>query len=339
MESQSLSLRMKMMKTYKFKRVFIPLFSFLAIPCGASGAGEEAPVTSAIVNVSVCNLRSSGNYGAEMSTQALMGMPMRILENGNWMKIQTPDDYVAWVLSSSVVKVSDERLKDWNRAEQVVATCVYGFVYSQPDKKSQTVSDIVGGNRFKYLGKQHNYLKVGYPDGRVGYIHRGDGEILSEWRKENRQDANSILATAKRMMGIPYLWGGTSTKGMDCSGFVRTVLLMHDIIIPRDANPQCFKGLHLDILPDFSNLIPGDLLFFGSKGEDLQSSSVVHVGIYMGDKKFIHSMGCVHVSSFDPRDSEYDEYDLNRLLWAQRILPYINKEEGLTTTETNIYYR
>ena len=66
---------------------------------------------------------------------------------------------------------------------------------------------------------------------------------------------------------------------------------------------------------------------------------MVHVAIYLGDKKFIHSQGDVRVNSFSPDDELFDEYNLGRLLFATRVLPYINKEAGLNTTETNEYYK
>jgi cell wall-associated NlpC family hydrolase len=135
------------------------------------------------------------------------------------------------------------------------------------------------------------------------------------------------------------MWGGTSTKGVDCSGFIRTTLLMHDIIIPRDASQQAYKGQHLDIAPDFSNLQPGDLLFFGTRATAGRKEQVHHVGMYIGNRHFIHSIGWVHLSSFNPKDEDYDGYDLNRLLFAARILPYINKQDGLNTTDHNSFYK
>ena len=153
-----------------------------------------------------------------------------------------------------------------------------------------------------------------------------------------KQDAASIIATAHSMMGIPYLWAGTSSKGVDCSGFMRTVLFMHDIIIPRDASQQAYVGKHIDIVPDFSNLQPGDLIFFGRKATPERKERVVHVGMYIGNKRFIHSQGDVRVNSFSPDDELFDEYNLGRLLFATRVLPYINKEASLNTTETNPFY-
>ena len=64
----------------------------------------------------------------------------------------------------------------------------------------------------------------------------------------------------------------------------------------------------------------------------------VHVVIYLGNKRFIHALGDVHVSSFDPEDEYYDEFNTGRLLFATRFLPYINKEKGMNTTDHNPYY-
>ncbi len=289
-----------------------------------------------IVNVSVCNTRNEADYNSAQESQALLGMPVRILDREReWTKIQTPDEYVHWVLSSSLQRVSETELHDWNCGDQVVVTALYGFVYQEKNSHSQTVSDVVAGNRLRLITRRGKFYKVAYPDGRTGYIPRRICQPISEWRSKLKQDAQSILKTAYTLTGIPYMWAGTSPKGVDCSGFVRTTLYMHDIIIPRNASQQAEKGQRIEIAPDFSNLQPGDLLFFGNK----RTGHVSHVGFYVGQKRFIHSLGWVHESSFSPEDSNYDEYDLGRLLFASRFLPYINKEAGLFTTDKNEYYK
>jgi len=295
--------------------------------------------TYGIVNLSVASMRVEPDYSSEMMTQALMGMPVRVLQYKNWYRIQTPDNYIAWVHRTGIHSVTKEELMAWNQAEKVVVTSHYGFVYSKPDVHSQTVSDVVGGNRMKYLGSKGAFYQVAYPDGRLGYILKTIAKPEEEWRNELKQDADGIIKTAYTMMGIPYLWAGTSPKGMDCSGFVRTVLFMHDIIIPRDASQQAYVGQHVDIASDFSNLQPGDLIFFGRKATAQRKERVIHVGVYVGNKRFIHSQGDVRINSFDSADKYYDEYNLNRLLFAVRILPYINKEKSLNTTVTNPYYQ
>lgn len=291
-----------------------------------------------IVNVSVCNLRAEGDFSSEMMTQALMGMPVRVLQRDGWYRVQTPDRYIAWVHRVGIHPVTREELSAWNRAEKVIVTSHYGFVYSRPDLKSQTVSDVVAGNRLRYEGRKGAFYEVSYPDGRKGYLPRTMAQTETEWRKGLRQDAASIIATAKTLMGVPYLWAGTSSKGVDCSGLMRTTLYLHDIIIPRDASQQAYVGQHIDIDSDFGNLQPGDLIFFGRKATPDRKERVVHVGMYIGNGRFIHSQGDVRISSFLPDDELFDAYNLGRLLFAARVLPYINKEEGLNTTATNPFY-
>ncbi len=295
--------------------------------------------TYGIINVSVANLRVAPDFSSEMMTQGLMGMPVRVLQRDGWVRIQTPDDYIAWVHRVGVYPVTKEEMTTWNDAEKIVVTAHYGFVYSAPSQNSQTISDGVAGNRLKWEGTKGAFYKVVSPDGREGYISKSIAMPEKKWRSGLKQDAASIIRTAYTMMGIPYLWAGTSSKGVDCSGFMRTILFMHDIIIPRDASQQAYVGEHIDIAPDFSNLQPGDLIFFGRKATSERKERVVHVGMYIGDKRFIHSQGDVHISSFNPADELFDEYNLGRLLFATRVLPYINKEEGLNTTEVNEYYK
>ena len=295
--------------------------------------------TYGIINLSVASMRREADYSSEMVTQALLGMPVRVLQHDGWYRIQTPDNYIAWVHRVSVCPVTLEELSAWNRAEKVVVTSHYGFVYSRPDRRAQTVSDVVAGDRLKLEGRYGAFYRVAYPDGRKGYLLKADAVPEEKWRAGLKQGADDIIATAHTLMGVPYLWAGTSSKGMDCSGFVRTVLFMHDIIIPRDASQQAYVGQHIDIAPDFGNLQPGDLLFFGRKAAPGRKERIVHVGIYIGGKRFIHSQGDVRLSSFAPADSCFDEYNLGRLLFAARVLPYIDKEEGLNTTATNPYYR
>lgn len=295
---------------------------------------QENDVRYGIVNVSVCNTRSEAEYSAGQESQALMGMPVEILDRHHeWTRIRTPEGYEHWTLSAAVQRVDRERLTAWNQSEQVVVTRLTTWVYARPSLRAQVVSDAVGGCRMKYLGRRKGFFWVEYPDGRQGFIPRRDAQLLSKWRQEVGRDAESILATAHSLMGIPYMWGGTSPKGVDCSGFVRTVLYMHDIILPRNASQQARVGERLQIAPDYGNLLPGDLLFFGSRNPDGSARRVVHVGISMGGTRFIHSLGCVHTASFNPADADYDEYEQNRLLFAARILPYVNQDPQIQTTD------
>jgi cell wall-associated NlpC family hydrolase len=200
------------------------------------------------------------------------------------------------------------------------------------------VSDVVAGDRLRLIGTHGKFFRVEYPDGRVAYLKKQLGMQESAWRNSVGHEAKDIIKTAYSMMGIPYLWAGMSPKGVDCSGFVRTVMFMHNVVMPRDAWQQALVGDRIEIAPDFSNLQPADLVFFGTRATDGGRDKVSHVGIYVGEGRFIHSLGDVHIGSFLPGDSCYDEFNTGRLLYAGRVLPYINKVKEITTTENNVYY-
>ena len=325
------------------KKNILLFYCFLARMAASLKAQEIRPMPAdsayGVVHISVCNLREEGKFTSGMSTQALLGMPVKVLQYNGWYEIQTPDDYTGWVHRMVITPMSKERYDEWNRAEKIVVTSHYGFAYEKPDESSQPVSDVVAGNRLKWEGSKGHFYQVSYPDGRKAYLSKSISQPEAEWRASLKQDVESIIETAYSMMGIPYLWAGTSSKGVDCSGLVRTVLFMHDIIIPRDASQQAYVGEHIDIAPDFSNVKRGDLVFFGRKATAERKEGISHVGIYLGNKQFIHALGDVHVSSMNPADQNYDEFNTKRLLFAVRFLPYINKEKGMNTTNKNPFYQ
>jgi len=304
---------------------FFLFYCFAAL--AASGLEAQGvrplPADSAcgVVRISVCNLREEGRFTSGMSTQALLGMPVKVLQYNGWYEIQAPDGYTGWVHRMVITPMSEEQQDAWNRSEKIIVTSHCGFAYEKPDENSQPVSDVVAGNRLKWEGSESRFYKVSYPDGRIAYLSKSISQPEAAWRASLKKDAESIIATACSMRGIPYLWGGTSSKGVDCSGFVRTVLSMHGIPIPRDAYQQARAGKRIEIDPDFASVQRGDLVFFGRKASEEETEKVSHVGIYMGDGQFIHSLGDVHISSLNPADSLYDEFNANRLLFAVRFLP------------------
>ena len=290
-----------------------------------------------MVDISVCNMRETPNYSAEMVSQAILGTPVEILQYGGdygWPEVKTPDGYTGWVHKDAIVPMTKEQLHEWNHGSQAVVTALTGLVYEAPSAKSAVVSDVVAGNRFKLLGKCAKYLKVQFPGGRIGYISKADAKELEAWRKDLDNSAEGILRTALSMRGFPYLWAGMSPKGMDCSGYVRTVLFMHDIIIPRDSGPQSRTG---ERIKGFDALQPGDLVFFGRW--DGENPRVSHVGFYLGNGRFIHSLGLVKIGSFKADDPLYDAYNTGRYLFGTRILPYINEQDGIATTLFNDLYQ
>ena len=113
------------------------------------------------------------------------------------------------------------------------------------------------------------------------------------------------MHVALTYMGIPYLWGGSSVKGVDCSGFVQSVFFRNGIILARDASLQALHGLPVDISDGFNRLKKGDLLFFGSKENG--DSHVTHVALYLGNNEYINSSGRVHDKQSGFNKSEFQQ--------------------------------
>jgi cell wall-associated NlpC family hydrolase len=125
---------------------------------------------------------------------------------------------------------------------------------------------------------------------------------------------SDIIKTAKRLIGIPYLWGGNSAKGNDCSGFTQTVFKANGLQLPRDARQQALIGGEVIALPDFSNVLPGDLIFFGT-GE-----RITHVGISLGGFQFIHQDSDVNIASFNEKDETFNSFRKKTLKKIKRVL-------------------
>jgi len=276
---------------------------------------------NALVKISVANLRSNPAHSAELATQATMGTPLKILKKkGSWYLVQTPDKYIAWVDDGGLEPVTDEKFETWQAASKLIYTKTFGFSYKEASLDSQVVSDLVAGSVLELLGEQNQFYEVRYPNGGNAFVEKNAAQPYKDWIAALNPSEENLIRTSKSLMGLPYLWGGTSPKAVDCSGFTKTIYFLNGIIIPRDASQQVHTGKLVDSTKNFENLIPGDLLFFGRAATDSTAERVVHVGMWIGNKQFIHSSGNVHISSFDKTATDYDEYNYNRYLRTKRIL-------------------
>ena len=279
-----------------------------------------------IINVSVANLRANPTHSAELATQALLGTPVNILKAYNgWLLVQTPDKYIAWTNKSSLVLNDERQLNTWKNARKIIYLNTTGF--AMETSGVDRVSDLVAGNVLLLDGENKDYWSVTYPDARKAIVHKNEAEDLNNWLANIGLSDSSIVSAARSLMGVPYLWGGTSTKSLDCSGFTKTVYFLNGLILPRDASQQVHAGELIDTEKDFSQLAIGDLLFFGRINED-QSEKVIHVGLWLGNNQFIHSSTDVHISSMDSLDENFDKYNFDRYLRTKRI-----KESSSTLVE------
>ena len=282
---------------------------------------ELGEKTYALVRTSVANIRSNPGHSSELATQATLGTPLKVLkQDGDWYLVQTPDKYLAWVDHGGITRLSKEEFSAWKAAEKVIYMDTFGQSYTEPSSDSGMVSDLVAGDILVKKADKNGFFEVQYPDGRLAYIERSKALDYEKWINSLEQSEDDLVATSKKLMGLPYLWGGTSSKGVDCSGFTKTIYFMNGMVIPRDASQQVHIGEVVDSTRNFENLKKGDLLFFGTPATDSTRERVVHVGMWIGDNKFIHSSGNVHISSMDKDSEDFDEFNYGRYLRTKRLL-------------------
>lgn len=277
----------------------------------------------ALVTISVANLRTQPKHSAELATQATLGTPVQVWKkDGTWYLVQTSDDYIAWVDAGGITLLDSAGFDNWQRSQKLLYTEPYGFAYAAADAEGATVSDLVFGDVLLLKDQKQGFYEVTFPDGRTGYVPLGNGVIYKDWVAQRQPTEQNLVQTSRRLMGLPYLWGGTSFKGVDCSGFTKTIYFMNGLVLPRDASQQIHLGELVDTTDGWQQLRPGDLLFFGVPAAEGKPERVVHVGMWLGeDMEFIHASGRVRISSMNPAAENFDAYELNRFLRAKRIRP------------------
>ena len=274
--------------------------------------------TRGIINVSVAPIRDRSSHTAQMVDQAIMGNWVKILvENEDWYLIQTHYKYVGWITKSAVHKCTNNFLYNWNEKARYRIKKLNSIIYSKPHMSSIPISDGVLNNRLNVTKDLVDWSEVILPDGRVGFIQKQDLELMTQ-NKDLSDQTSIVISIALSMKGVPYLWGGNSSKGNDCSGFTQTAFMASGIQLPRDARQQAKVGK--PIIDD--QLKEGDLLFFGT------GDRITHVGISMGGDKFIHQgsklEGKVDIHSLHPDSPLYNSYRKGTFLFAKRVIEESN---------------
>lgn len=317
----------------------------IMIMVGAAAGAQEKRM--AVVEFSTSYLRLKPDYESPLETQELMGTVVEIVgEQGYWREVITPQPYRAWCTDQGLVEMTAEELKAYEKAPKVMFRELYGHIYAEPSEKSGTVCDLIGGDVMRYVRKKGKWTQVMLPSGRTGYVPskelkshtgfisikmgEGSAESISPEMTEN------IIAEAEKLIGVPYLWGGMSAKGVDCSGLVRICHIMNGILLPRNASQQVKCGTRVEIsrqarnekgeptydreaaLEATAGLERGDLVFFGTPATDEKPMRITHVGIYLGSNRIIHSSHRVRVNSLIPGDADYYE-NAHRLVAAIRL--------------------
>ena len=260
----------------------------LAAPPARAAAPEAR--REAVVLSSVENMYSGPDAAKDVVSQALIGQVVEIVETANgFARIATPDRYRGWVPVASLFTYANGAPRYASRGEVAEVTSLMANAYRDPDvatARPKTTAplgarlEVASGVTLPAGASPVRWLAVRLPNGETAYVQRGDVRVVDAGARRPVGTGADAVATARKFMGAPYLWGGMSPLGVDCSGLVSRAYAVNGIDLLRDADIQFTDPRAIAV--ERADLRPGDLLFFGK-------DKITHVGMYAGGGRFIHA--------------------------------------------------
>lgn len=233
----------------------------------------------AVCTVSIMPLRAASDDRSEMVSQVLFGETLEVLEqSANWAYVRISfDNYQGWADPKQFTIIDDEEMNRIGTSKMFYSTDLVQVVST---KKSIQMIPLVMGSHLPTL--MHNKFTISNQE----YTYEGSANISTITPKRK-----SIIENAMTFINAPYLWGGKSPFGIDCSGLTQTVFKVSGISLARDASLQAKQGETVNFITDAK---VGDLAFF-----DNNDGTIIHVGILLGDNKILHASGKVRVDAID----------------------------------------
>lgn len=289
----------------------------------------------AVVNSSSCFLRLKPDYESGNETQCLMGTVLRVKgAERYWRLVDAPDYKDVWTTELNVAFMDEAGKDAWIAAPKYICCAEYTRIYAEPSAAAARIGDFTLNDLVrKGTESRRGWVQVFLPSGREGWVRAYEVMDFDEWVGTRVATRENLIETARRFLGTPYMWGGASIKHFDCSGFTQFVYRQSGIVLPRNAREQIYTGEEVPY--DFEQMLPGDLLFYGTPATAKKRMVVAHVAMYYGDKKIIHSSQVVRISSLTP-DGE-DFYDRQPLA-VRRILGHVDTDEGIRSVAAQPWY-
>jgi gamma-D-glutamyl-L-lysine dipeptidyl-peptidase len=232
----------------------------------------------ALVRASLAPVYAAAALPAPQISQLVLGMRVELLSSrAPWFRIRGEDGYVGWVHGGYLQRGSEEWAKAWERGSSGEPVVSLGA--DLVDADDRVLARLPWGARIVRHTAAYQLA-----DGARGSIINGEVVDVDRLMDRFPPRGESIARTARRWSGAPYLWGGVSPNGVDCSGFSQAVMWMHGIALPRDSDLQADTRTGIEVPADFAALRPGDLLFFAESG-----ARITHVAISLGGAHIIHS--------------------------------------------------
>jgi cell wall-associated NlpC family hydrolase len=263
--------------------------------------GAPAPAPQAVMVAAVENMYAVPDESAEVVSQATLGQVVDVIESrGAFDRVRTPDGYEGWLPQAAVSAYPDRATPRYARGGRVVeVTSLMAYLYRDPDvstARPRTSAPLATRLEVAGDGPGEDWLTVRLPSADTAYVQAGDVKPVDAEAPRRRGSPEEVLATARRFVGVPYLWGGMTARGLDCSGLVSRVYLANGVVLPRDADLQFGSPGLAPVERDA--LRPADLVFFGRDAQ-----SITHVGLYVGDGRFLsattHGVPAVHEDRLD----------------------------------------
>lgn len=232
---------------------------------------------SEIINQPVVNIYVNPEDDTEVESQAIYGTSVEVIEKNEngWIKIKTIDNVTNCIKASQAASNSSYEKTDKLRPVKNFYAHVYRVTDTTPFPPLMTLPY---GSLVKLedtTDSGNRWVAIELVSGAKAWIQRGDIDFAPK-----KKNMDEVLLFSKKFMGLPYTWGGTSSYGFDCSGFVQMLFKEMGVIIPRNSRNQAASPLFVTV--ERKDLQPGDLVFFGT-------NRITHVGMYLGNDEFIHS--------------------------------------------------